>query len=100
MVGHPAVKLGEGSRGGVLILVDKGIEARPYKEIPSSTSMWSAVIISTSGSRGSSSNILVGTVYLPPEEEALNMQTLHDISIVTRGPVSLPMGRRFQQASR
>ena len=51
--------------------MDKGIDAHPYKEIATTTKMWSAVIISTSGSRGSSTNILVGTLYLPPDEEAL-----------------------------
>ena len=46
--------------------------------------MWTAIIISTSGSRGSSSNMLVGTVYLLGDDEALNLATMHDISMVNK----------------
>ena len=89
VVGHPAVKHRVGNRGGVLILVDKVIDARPYKEVRSATKMWAAIVVSTAQSRGSSVSAMIGTVYLPPGEDALNMATLHDISTVIRN-VSCP----------
>ena len=84
VVGHPAVKNRVGNRGGVLILVDKVIDARPYKGVPTTTKMWAAIVVSTSQTRGSSANAMIGTVYLPPGEDALNMSTLHDMSTVCR----------------
>ena len=84
VVSHPAVRHTVGNRGGVMILALKGLHIKPYRDIKASTKMWTAIIISTSGSRGSSSNILVGTLYLPGDDEALNLATMHDISMVNK----------------
>ena len=80
--GHPALPLRCKSRGGVMILTLKHIYSAPFWDIHNSTKLWNATMIHCTGARGVAGNLLIGNCYLPPDDEATNLKTMHEISRV------------------
>ena len=87
VIGSPARNtVAGGTSGGALILVKAGREIVPNRtlrrgqELPGTSSHnWALVII-----RGKKCNIALGSIYLHPDDRALNLCTMHAIGCNTQ----------------
>ena len=67
-----------------MILVDRRLISQPWKVTNSTTKLWTAVTI-----RLHATDILVSTVYLPPDDQLNNIKTMQELAHMV-GQVQCP----------
>ena len=75
VISHPAMKHRVGTRGGVMILVDKQFTVQPLTLTQSTTNMWTAIIVRMKGT-----DIIIATAYLPPDDNQTNLKTMQELA--------------------
>ena len=72
---QPALKHNVGTRGGVMILVDKQLTVQPWTLTQSTTKMWTAITVRMKGT-----DIIIATAYLPPDDNQTNLKTMQELA--------------------